>query len=152
MIRSFQLAQAGERGLRARLAKAQAEITALNTRGRGRRRCADPSALREAVDAILTRYRVHGLLHVRYKERFWEQPRRRYGGRDATVRLEWDGQVTVSLDQEAVAAAVRQLGWRVYVTTQPPEAAVPAGGRPGLPQRVPGRAGDGPPERAALCR
>jgi transposase len=37
------------------------------------------------------------------------------------VRLEWDGQVTISLDQEAVAMAVRQLGWRVYVTTQPPE-------------------------------
>ena len=45
---------------------------------------------------------------------------RRYGGRNATVRLEWDVQVTVSLDQEAVAAAVRQLGWRVYVTTHPP--------------------------------
>jgi len=45
---------------------------------------------------------------------------RRYGDRDATVRLEWDVQVTVSLDQEAVAAAVRQLGWRVYATTQPP--------------------------------
>ena len=30
-------------------------------------------------------------------------------------------QVTVSLDQEAVAEAVRQLGWRVYVTTQPPD-------------------------------
>jgi hypothetical protein len=38
VIRSVQLAQAGERGLRGRLAKAQAEITALNTRGRGRRR------------------------------------------------------------------------------------------------------------------
>jgi transposase len=46
---------------------------------------------------------------------------RRYGGRDATVRLAWDVQATVSLDPEAVAAAVRQLGWRVYVTTQPPE-------------------------------
>jgi transposase len=30
--------------------------------------------------------------------------------------------VTVSLDQEAAAAAVRPLGWRVYVTPQPPEA------------------------------
>jgi transposase len=28
-------------------------------------------------------------------------------------------QATVSLDQEAVAAAVRHLGWRVYVTTPP---------------------------------
>jgi transposase len=117
VIRSCQLAQAGERGLHGRLAKAQAEITALNTRGRGRRRCTDPSARREAVTAILTRYRVHGLRHVRYTERFWA----RHGGRDTPVRLAWDGQVTVSLDQEAVAAAVRQLGWRVYVTTQPPE-------------------------------
>src|SRR5215475_12421944 len=108
VIRSCQLAQAGERGLRGRLAKAQAEITALNTRGRGRRRWADPRALREAVDTILTRYRVHGLLHVRSTERFCERPLRRSGGRDATVRLEWDGQVTVSLDQEALAAAVRQ--------------------------------------------
>ena len=65
VIRSCQLAQAGERGLRGRLAKAQAEITALNTRGRGRRRCADPSALREAVDTILARDRGQGLLPVR---------------------------------------------------------------------------------------
>jgi transposase len=121
VIQSCQLAQAGERGLRARLAKAQAEITALQTRGRGRRRCADPSAVREAVDAILARYRVQGLLHVRYKEQLWAQPVRRHGGRDASVRLEWDIQVTVSLDQEAVAAAVRQLGWRVYATTPPRE-------------------------------
>jgi transposase len=121
IIRSVQLAQAGERGLRARLANAQAAVMALNERRQGRRRCPDPSALREAVDTILTRYRVHGLLHIRYKEQFWECPRRRYGPRAATMRLEWDAQVTVSLDQEAVAAAVRQLGWRVYVTTQPPE-------------------------------
>jgi transposase len=119
VIRSVQLAQAGERGLRARLAKAQAEVTALNERRRGRRRYPGPGALREAVDTILTRDRVHGLLHVWYKEQFWERPRRRYGGQEAAVRREWDGQVSVSLDQAAVAAAVRQLGWRVYVTTQP---------------------------------
>jgi transposase len=121
VLRPCQLAQAGERGLRARLAKAQAAVTALNERRRGRRRCADPGGLREAVDAILARYRVHGLLHVRYKEPWWEQPLRRYGGRDATVRLAWDVQVTVRLDEDAVAAAVRQLGWWVYATTQPPE-------------------------------
>ena len=35
VIRSYQLARAGEQGLHARLAKAQAEVTALNTRGWG---------------------------------------------------------------------------------------------------------------------
>jgi transposase len=118
---AVQLAQAAERGRRARLANAQAAVTALNARRRGPRRCPAPPALREAVDAMWARYRVQGLLHVRYTERFWEPPRRRSGDREATVRLEWEGQVTVSVDQEAVAAAVRQLGWRVYVTTQPPE-------------------------------
>jgi transposase len=44
---------------------------------------------------------------------------RRYGGRDAPGRLEWDAKVTVSVDQDAVAAARRQLGWRVSVTTDP---------------------------------
>jgi hypothetical protein len=55
VIRSVELAKAGERGLRGRLAKAQAAITALNPLGRGRRRCADPRALREAVDPMLAR-------------------------------------------------------------------------------------------------
>jgi len=121
VIRSCQLAQAAARGLRGRLAKAPAAITALNTRGRGRRRGADPRALRAAVDAILTRYRVHGLLQVRDTDRCLERPLQRSGGRGPTVWLEWDGQVAVSLDPEALAAAVRQLGWRVYATTQPPE-------------------------------
>ena len=62
---------------------------------------------------------MQGLLHVRYKEQLGKQPVRRYGGPNATVRLEWDVQVTGSLDQEAVATAVRQLGWRIYATTQP---------------------------------
>jgi len=119
-IRSCQLAQAAERGRRGRLAKAQAEITALHTHGRGRRRCADPRALREAVEAMLTRDRVPGLLHVRDRAQRWEPPVRRDGHRHTTVRLAWDVQVRVSLDQEAVAAAVRQLGWRVDVTHQPP--------------------------------
>jgi transposase len=142
--RSCQLARAGEQGLRARLAKAQAAITALHTRGRGRRHCPDPSALREAVDTTLARYRVHGLLHVRDKEQLWERPVRRYGRRAATVRLAWDVQVTGSLAPEAVAAAVRQLGWRVSVTTQSPEplslqAAVLASRNESLVERAMGR-------------
>jgi transposase len=69
---------------------------------------------------MLARYRGHGRLHLRDKEQLGQRPVRRDGLRAATGHLEWDVQVTVSRDQEAVAAAVRQLGGRVYVTTQPP--------------------------------
>ena len=118
--RSVQWAQAGERGRRARLAKAPAAVTALQEHRRGQRRGADPSGLREAVDAIRARDRVPGLLPLREKEHLWQRPMRRYGLRAATVPLEWNVQVPVSLDQAAGAAAVRQRGWRVSVTTPPP--------------------------------
>jgi hypothetical protein len=88
---------------------------------RGQRRGPDPSALRVAVDTCLARYRVHGLLHVRYQEPWWRRSRRRYGRRAATGRLAGDVQVTVSLDEAAVAAVVRPLGWRGYGPTQPPD-------------------------------
>jgi transposase len=119
VIRSHQLAQAGKRGLRARLAKAQAAIAALNDRRQGKRRVTELAALQEAVAAIVARYHVPGLLQVRYAEHMRPRPVRRYGSRPATVRQERDMRVTARVDQGAVEAAVRQLGWRVYATTQP---------------------------------
>jgi len=119
VIRSHQLAQAGERGLRARLAKAQVAIAALNDRRQGKRRVTELPALQEAVAAIVARYHVPGLLQVRYEAHVRPRPVRRYGSRPATVRQERDMRVTASVDQGAVEAAARQLGWRVYATTQP---------------------------------
>jgi transposase len=119
VIRSHQLAQAGERALRARLAKAQAAIAALNERGRGKRRVPELPALQEAVAAIVARYHVQGLLALRYEEQRRQRPVRRYGDRPAMVRVEQDWHVTASVDPEAVEVAVRQLGWRVYATNQP---------------------------------
>jgi hypothetical protein len=43
-------------------------VAALNERGRGTRRGSTRPALQEAVEAILTRYRVQGLLAVRYTD------------------------------------------------------------------------------------
>src|SRR5919197_1157145 len=121
VIRSSQLAQAGERGLRARLAKAQAAIAALNERRQGKRRLADVHPLREAVDAILARDYVPGLLQGHDEEHVEERPLRRYGRRPATVQVERDLRVTASLEQEAVATAGRHLGWRVSATNAPAE-------------------------------
>jgi transposase len=119
VIRSHQLAQAGERALRARLAKAQAAIAALNDRRQGKRRCTELPALQEAVAAIVGRYHVQGLLRMRYEAQVHQRPVRRYRDRPDTVRVEQELHMTASVDQEAVEGAVRQLGWRVYATTQP---------------------------------
>ncbi len=119
VIRSHPLAPAGERALRARLTKAQAAVAALNDRRRGKRRRTELSALPEEGAAIVARYHVQGLLQLPYEAQAHQRPVRRYGDRPATVRLEQDLQVTASVEPEAVAAAVRQLGWRVYATNQP---------------------------------
>jgi transposase len=119
VIRSRQLAQAGERGLRARLTKAQAAVAALTARRQGKPRLTQLPAVQEAVEAILRRYRVDGWLDVRYEERVQERPVRRYGARPARVRIERAVEVHTRVDREAVATAVRRLGWRVYATTQP---------------------------------
>ena len=119
VVRSRQLARAGATALRARLAKARAAVTALNDRGRGKPRFSDLPALQAAVEAILTRYRVPGLLAVRYTERVREHPLRRYGSRPATVQVERDLGVKAVVERQAVATAIGRLGWRVYATNAP---------------------------------
>jgi transposase len=119
VIRSHQLAQAGKRGLQARLIKAQAAVEALTARRQGKPRLTQRPAVQAAVEAVLRRYRVEGLLDVRYEERVQQRAVRRYRDRPARVQVEREVQVQTHVDREAVAAAVRRLGWRVYATTQP---------------------------------
>jgi transposase len=119
VVRSRPLARAGEAALRARLAKAQAAVAALNDRGRGKKRFTALTALQAAVEAIRIRHRVQGLLAVRDTEGVQERPLRRYGHRPATVRVARDLRVTAVVDRRAVAGAVRRLGWRVYATNAP---------------------------------
>ena len=121
VVRSRQLARAGATALRARLSKAQAAVIALNERGRGKARFTELPALQAAVEAILTRYRVHGLLAVRYTERVRKSPLRRYGSRPATVLVERDLGVKAVVDRPAVTSVIARLGWRVYATNASPD-------------------------------
>jgi transposase len=121
VVRSRQLARAGERARRARLAQAQAAVTALNDRGRGKRRFTELPALPVAVEAIVMRYRVQGLLAVQYTERVHTRRRRRSGSRPATVQVERDLRVKAVVDRPAMATAIGRLGWRVDATNAPAE-------------------------------
>ncbi len=121
VLRSLKQAQAAEAALRARLAKAQCALAALNEKGRGKKRFRDVESLRQAAEALVAQHRVQGLLRLGYEEEVRERPVRGYGGRPASVRQEREVRVTVVVDEEALEKAVSRLGWRVYATNAPTE-------------------------------
>jgi transposase len=120
VVRSLQQAEAGATALHERLAQAQAAILALNERRRGKPRPRDLPSLREAVEAIVTRWKVTDLLQITYHQQVQERPLRRYRDRPAGRQLACEVSVSVAVDEAAVALAERRLGWRVYATNAPP--------------------------------
>ena len=121
IVRSHKLAAAATQALHARLAKAQAELEGLNEHKQGKKRYADGAALQQAAQAILKQHHVEGLLQVSIEEQVEERAVRAYGDRPAAVRVQRTLHLHTSVDDQAVAAAVRRLGWRVYVTNHPTE-------------------------------
>src|SRR5712664_2953171 len=121
IVRSVRHAQAAEAALRARVAKAMAQIEALNQRGRGKQRFETVSALRQAVVAIIQRYSVEDLLWFRLNQ--YDTPRlvRAYRGQPARVDHYRHATVEVRVDEAALEATIHRLGWRVYGTNQPGE-------------------------------
>ena len=78
VVRSVRQAHAAEAALRARLAKAIAQIVALNQRGRGKQRFETVAALRQAVVAIVQDYNVENLLGFRLTQHVTPRPVRAY--------------------------------------------------------------------------
>jgi transposase len=118
VVRSVRQAHAAEATLRTRVAKASAQIEALNQRGRGKKRFETVSALRQAVVAIVQDYGVENLLWFRLTQHITPRPVRAYRGQPARVAHDRHATVEVRVDEAALEAAVRRLGWRVYGTNQ----------------------------------
>lgn len=121
VVRSLRQAKASEAALRARVAQAQAQVEALNQRGRGRKRFAEINDLRQAVNEVIQRHQVEDFLWLRYDQHCTSRPLRAYRGRAAGIKAQCQATVEVRVDEEALAAAVGRLGWRVYGTNQPRE-------------------------------
>ncbi len=119
IVRSHKLATAATAALHVRVAKAQAELEGLTEHKQGKRRYAEGAALRAAAQAILKQHQVEGLLQVSIEEQVQERAVRAYGGRPASMRVERTLRLHTTVDDQAVASAVRRLGWRVYVTNHP---------------------------------
>src|SRR5262245_32045507 len=119
VVRSVRQAQAAEAALRARVAQAMAQLEALNQRGRGKKRRETVSAFREAVVAIVQRYSVEDLIEFRLIQHNIPRPVRADRGQPARVDYDRHATVEVRVDEAALEATIRRLGWRVYGTNQP---------------------------------
>jgi transposase len=119
VVRSVRQAHAAEAALRARVAKAIAQIEALNQRGRGKKRCETVAALRQAVVAIVQRYGVEDLIGFRLTQHDTPRAVRAYRGQPARVNHDRHATVEVRVDEGALEATIGRLGWRVYGTNQP---------------------------------
>ena len=119
VVRGLAQAKAQKANLRARLKTARAALRRLGVRKQGKTCPQTEAEWRAAVEKILTRQRVAGLLQVAYEVTRQTHTVRGYAGRPATERVAETVQLKVTVDAAAVAAAEFQLGWRVYVTNAP---------------------------------
>jgi transposase len=110
LVRSVKHAHAAEAVLRARVAKATAQLEVLNQGGRGPKRFETVSALRQAVVAIVQRYSVENLLWFRLTQHDTPHPVRAYRGRPARVDHDRHATVEVCVDEAAFEATIARLG------------------------------------------
>ena len=121
IVRSVKLAETAQAALHARLDKAQAALEQMNTHKQGKKVYRDADSLQQAAQAILKEHRVEGLLRLRIEEHVTERMVRAYGNHPAEVRVERTVHLHSEVDEAAVSAATRRLGWRVYATNHPPQ-------------------------------
>ena len=126
VVRSTSLAHAQSRSLEERLQSAETALQKLTPApGRGKRQVREVGKLQEAIDAILVKYRVTGLLEIAWQKE--EQVKTSYVGRGrggANRPTRTDRKVRyvithVQRNETAVQAAQHRLGWRVQVTNMP---------------------------------
>src|SRR5207302_2491716 len=79
----------------------------------------DADALQQAAQAICKQYHVEGLLRLQIEEQASSRAVRAYGSYPAEIRVERTWHLHSEVDEAAVSAAIRRLGWRVYVTNHP---------------------------------
>jgi transposase len=119
VVRSRKLAQAQEASLRRKVERTRQAIAALGERQQGKARLATLADYQQAVAQILQRHATLGLVQVDYQVTVQQRSVRQYKDRPARVEQSTQIAVTVAVDEPAVDARVRSLGWRVYATNAP---------------------------------
>ncbi len=151
VIRSHSLLRQQEAQLRGRVGRARAELAALSTPRRGKRRPQTIEAFTPIIAEILAEHRVEALIDVSFDEQVTERMVRRYGGRPTGIRIARDVRVVPSVNERAVEQAVEDLGWQSFVTNMTGDLSIELSRAleslqpPSFAERVRGRAVSLPP-------
>src|SRR6266567_3327849 len=115
LVRSQAYAQAQEAALERRLTTAAAAVRELPTRKQGKKQLLHAELVR-AVEAIVTRAGVEGLLSYTVQAVMTTRSKRAYAGRPARAETEVSFEVAVRRDETRIKEKKRELGWQVYGT------------------------------------
>ena len=120
IVHSTAYAKAAVKSLHQRLVQAQTELNALTPpRGRGQRQFTDEAELQAAVDSILKRYDVIGLLTVELQRETECRAVRAYRQTPARSAERHRYVVKVTENRVQLRKLEPRLGWRAYVTNAP---------------------------------
>ena len=128
IVQSEDLRAAQSKSLRDRLRRAQSEIEKLTPEPKqGRRQYSDEESFKAALETVIQKHQVAGLLDVIWETQEFTQQRligRGRAGVDRPSREIVTRQIrvkSVKLNRKAIFAAGRRLGWRTYLTNAPSE-------------------------------
>jgi transposase len=117
LVRSMAYAAGQHKQLDRRLQKAQEQLAQLNERKQGKKRLT-AKEMQEAAEEIVKKQRVEGMLSFQVKTTTHTRKIRGYKDRPARVVKQREHRLEVSVCEEAIAQAKREMGWRVYATNQ----------------------------------
>jgi len=127
-VRSTALVERDAKVMMERLAQAEAKLNALTPEpGRGKRQFRTEQALQAAVEVLLTRYDVQGLLTVQWECQEQQVTHYLKPGKptpDSLTRIDTRVRYAITgvhRDEAAIQARHYRLGWRVYATSATPE-------------------------------
>ena len=119
LVRSLAFAQGQQKQLDRRLQTASDQLAALSERKQGKKRLTAQEMAAAAL-AIVKKQRVSGMLDWHVRTSTHQKTVRAYGKRPGRVVKEQEHRLEVSRREEVIAAAKREMGWRVYATNQLP--------------------------------
>jgi transposase len=120
VVRSQSYHRTMQDALTKRLDKAEAALHALPpARQRGKRQIQDEATLQAAIAQIQQQQRMVGLFTVSYTQQISEKQVRSYKDKPARLERTVHFQLTVTRNQDAIAAAFFRCGWRIYATNAP---------------------------------